>query len=248
VETATFALVAGSGYVIGDGQATASITDDDVPSVSVRDASVAESVGTLTVQIDLSTPPATSISIPWRLVNGSARSPADVGPASGTVTVPAGASSAVIRLGVVNDRIDEPTETLRVEMAAGDGYVMSDPSATVRIVDDDPPPTMRIAKKTVRESNRASTARFVVRLTGSSSRTVTAVVVAANGTAKAKKDFGPARVTIRFRPGSARAVVPVRIIGDRRPERTETFVLRITSVRGAVAKPTSAVITIRDDD
>jgi hypothetical protein len=154
----------------------------------------------------------------------------------------------VITLAVVNDRIDEINETFRVELAGGSGYVVSDSSATVVIADDDPPPTMRIVAKTVRERDRTSTARIVVRLTGSSSRTVSAVVVAAKATAKAKKDFAPVRLTISFRPGATRASVPVRIIGDRRPERTETFVLRLTSVRGAVAKPSSAVITIRDDD
>ena len=60
------------------------------------------------------------------------------GEAPGTVTVPAGETSATVALPTADDRVVEGAATVTVTVLAGDGYAVGDPaSATVEVADDD---------------------------------------------------------------------------------------------------------------
>jgi large repetitive protein len=86
-------------------------------------------------------------------VGGTATSGSDYTPLSGSVTIPAGATSATITVPVIDDTQPEPTETVSVTLtgiAAGNTNVVLDPSpanrtATLSILDNDIGTTIDLA-------------------------------------------------------------------------------------------------------
>jgi hypothetical protein len=112
-----------------------------VVSVTASDASASEAgsnPGAFTVSRTGSTAQALGVAYS---VGGAATPNGDYTALSGTVTIPAGASSATIAINVVNDTIQEPGETVILTISANAAYAVGSPSgATVTIADDDAPP------------------------------------------------------------------------------------------------------------
>jgi hypothetical protein len=73
-------------------------------------------------------------------VGGTAAGGSDYTALSGSVTIPAGAATATVPVTPADDDFREPGETVTITLAAGLGYAIGSPSsATVTILDDDPP-------------------------------------------------------------------------------------------------------------
>src|SRR5213078_3070687 len=71
-------------------------------------------------------------------VSGTATAGADYASLPGSVTIPAGASSATITVAVIDDFLVEPPETVIVTLTASVNYTVTSPSAaTVTIADND---------------------------------------------------------------------------------------------------------------
>jgi len=71
-------------------------------------------------------------------VGGTATPGADYASLSGSVTIPAGQTTAVIPVNPIDDPDPEPTETVIVSLVTGTGYAVGSPSsATVNIADND---------------------------------------------------------------------------------------------------------------
>lgn len=100
-------------------------------SVTASDASAGEpsNPGAFTVSRTGSTSSALTVSY---AVGGSATSGTDYQALPGFVTIPAGSTSSVIPLNVINDSAQEPSETVILSLPGS--------SATVTIADDDVPP------------------------------------------------------------------------------------------------------------
>jgi Bacterial Ig-like domain/Calx-beta domain len=86
-------------------------------------------------------------------VGGTATSGSDYTPLSGSVTIPAGSSTATITVNVIDDSVTEPTETVTVTLtgiSSGNPGVSLDPSpgnqtATLNILDNDGLPTIQLS-------------------------------------------------------------------------------------------------------
>jgi len=126
----------------GPSVATVTITDSDAPPV-VRFASAArtvdESVGSVAATIELSTPSAINISVPYTVqgftVPGTA-SLSDHTLRAGTLFIPAGATSARLRFAVVDDRIDEDRETVSLFLGTPTNAQLGNPSIYTLTVND----------------------------------------------------------------------------------------------------------------
>ena len=82
------------------------------------------------------------VTIPYT-VAGTATPASDYVALNGSITIPAGATSASIPVVPIDDTIVEPNETVIVILSAPDGYVVGSPgSAVVTIVSDDVPPDL----------------------------------------------------------------------------------------------------------
>jgi large repetitive protein len=91
-------------------------------------------------------------------------------------------------------------------------------------------------------------ARFVVRLSAPSGRTIHVRFATANGTARAPGDYRATSGTLTFFAGRTTAFVSVRVRGDRRRERNETFFVRLSRpVTATIADGRGRGVIVNDD-
>lgn len=148
-ETFSVALSAPQNGTIGDGSATGTIRNDDVapPTASIGDVTVVEGdagTTTATFAITLSAAARQAVTLSYATANGTAVAPGDFTAKSGTVTIPAGSSSAEVQVAVNGDTTFEPDEAFTVALSGPQNATIADGSGRATITNDDPaPPTPR---------------------------------------------------------------------------------------------------------
>jgi|GEM_PF-1936387 Neocarzinostatin family./Calx-beta domain. len=220
----------------------------DIPEIDLHGVSVREGTGGVTpapVGIELSDPAAGPVTVHWKAVVGTATT-ADYTATAGTVTIPAGATSATIPAEVVADALDEPTERFTVVIDSATGATVEDGSATVKIKDDDHEPDISIGDKRVRED--AGVVDVPVILSAPSGRTVTVEFRTHHRSARSGHDFTRTRGVATFAPGQTLALVSVPIVDDTRGEKVESFRVELDDAEHADITDDSATVTIIDND
>ena len=141
----------GTGYTVSSsaGAATVNVADDDdapdkqqnaTPTITIGDATAAEG-DSLTFTVSVSPTHSSAITLDYETVDGTAISHADVDDytaASGTVTIPAGDSSATITISTTEDSDIEINDTFTVVISnPPTGVTIGDDTATGTISNDD---------------------------------------------------------------------------------------------------------------
>jgi len=145
-----------NGTESGTQRATATITDDDAaPTVTlgVAPATLAEAAGTTTLTATLSAASALPVTVTLGFT-GTATPTTDytTPPAPGqpisptpppTIVIPAGSLTGTLVLTSVQDAVDEPDETIIVDIASiTNGIESGTQQVTASIIDDDPTPVV----------------------------------------------------------------------------------------------------------
>jgi Calx-beta domain len=245
-ETFDLNLSSASGATIADSRGVGRITDDDPPpTLSVTDASRTEGNVNLGFSVRLSAASGRDVSVRYATANGSARAPGDYTAASGSVTIPAGATSRTVNVGVREDSLDEPNETLALNLSNPSGATISDSSGRGTIADDDAAPSLAIRDTGVREG---AVAGFLVALSRPSGRTITVRFTTQNRTALAGSDYSATAGTLTIPAGAASSAVFVRTVGDRRDEPAETFRVVLSRATNARISDSVGQATLLDVD
>jgi ELWxxDGT repeat protein len=93
-----------------------------------------------------------------------------------------------------------------------------------------------------------ATATFRVSLESASAQPVTVAYATEAGTAQAGSDFVAGSGLLTFAPGELARTVDVAVVGDVADETDESFVLRLSSIGGALlARPRAAAVVLDDD-
>ncbi|HOV86924.1 MAG TPA: PKD domain-containing protein [Syntrophobacteraceae bacterium] len=181
-------------------------------------------------------------------VGGSAANGKDYRALSGRLTLPAGASSATIRVIPVDDNVRESDETVTLSLLADDSYEVGTPSeATLTIGDNDPTVTIEATDPVASEKGK-DPAVFTVRRTGNRRASLT-VVYSIQGTAKNGVDYSKLSGRVKIPEGKASASVRVVPLRDDRKEGNETVILTLVeSSSYHVGSPSVAKAVIRKDD
>ncbi len=112
--------------------------------LNINDATVYESVGSVTLTVTLSKKTDEAVSVNYKTVDGTARSkankpnPADYIAKSGTVTIPAGSQTATISVIIIVDNVQESTEQFYVELSKPVNAGIGKSTGTVTILDGAP--------------------------------------------------------------------------------------------------------------
>jgi hypothetical protein len=148
--------IAAAGTTITRAAGTATITNDDVRTLTVNDARVTESdedAGTTArVLVSLDGPTFRTVTAQFATVPVTARTPADFTTRTGTVTFTPGQTQAFIDVPVRSDEALERSETFAVLVGRQAGANLGRGAAVVTIADDDTaqgdeePPDMRVTK------------------------------------------------------------------------------------------------------
>ncbi|HEX8201500.1 MAG TPA: Calx-beta domain-containing protein, partial [Isosphaeraceae bacterium] len=234
-------------------QVTAVIIDDEVPTISISDASTPElgivpsSAGFV---ITLSIPSDFTITVAVATADGTATAPADYAPVQTLLTFAPGQTVLPFTVPVNVDGIDEDDETFFVTLSNPTNATIARGQGVATIFDIDLPPALSIDDVAVAEGDAGPVlARFAVRLSAPSSRTVTLAVATADGSASAPADYTPVQTLLTFATGQTALTVDVPVNGDTLPELDETFsVILVSGAINATIARGQGIGTIRDDD
>ncbi|HEY7516666.1 MAG TPA: Calx-beta domain-containing protein [Methylomirabilota bacterium] len=247
-ETVVVNLAAGTGYSVGSpSSATVTIASDETVRITATDPSATEAgltTGTFTVT---RTGTSTATLTVKYTVSGTATSGSDYSALPGSVTIPAGATSATITVKPVNDTLMESPETVTLTLASAPGYTVGSPaSASVTIASDE---VVRITATDASATEAGpTTGRFSVSRTGGAAAALT-VKYTVGGTAAAGSDYKALVGSVTIPAGATTATVVVSPVNDTLKEGAETVVVKLIAGPGyTVGSPSVATVTIADND
>ena len=247
-QTFTVRLSGAHNATIGTETATATIIDNDGPSVSIGDAHATEGQD-IVFPVTLSHTSTQDIHVDYQTANGTAKAPGDYTTASGTVTIPAGHLMEQITVKTADDAVDEPDETFKVELSTPVHATIGDGTAEGMIVDNDAAaPTVAIVGTVdVTEGWHAS---LDVTLSGPSEKTVTVTWSTADDSAKAPHDYtAVSNGTLTFAPGETTKSAVVETLTGDGPEPDEWFFVNLTDATNATLSPhTQGIVKIGAND
>ena len=258
----TFRLVltnpSGADLAAADAEAVGTILDNDgTPTVSVADAPAGSEADAAVFTVRLSSPSSQPVTVSYAaranpLAGGAAAIPVvDFEAVSATLEIPAGDTAATVAVPVVDDSLDEHTETFWLRLLDASGADVLDGTAVGTIVDDDPLPALSVADSAAVE---AGTVGFAIGLSEPSGREVRFTWTAAprpsagDRAATPGEDFEPEAATVVLAAGSTTATAEVQTLPDDLAEFDETFLLQLTNPANASLADGGAVGTIVDDD
>jgi hypothetical protein len=244
--------------------ATVAILDDDPkPSLSLssnqRVAEGNSGTKTLTFDVTLSNPSVQTVTVDFATANGTAMAGSDYVANSGTLTIPALATSATFNVSINGDSTVEPNETFSVNLSnASNASSIVSSSATVTIDNDDASFQLSSASYTVQEE--AGFATVSITRLGDTSRVATVQFATAdtaglqsctvaNAKASERCDYATTVGRFQFEIGETTKTFFIPIVNDALVEGNETLTVNISAaVEATLAAPSTATITIVDND
>ncbi|OWY24595.1 T9SS C-terminal target domain-containing protein [Sphingobacteriales bacterium UPWRP_1] len=252
-ETFTVNLTNPNNATIADPQGVVTILDNDVapqPTLTINDITVTEGVNpTATLQICTSVISSSAITVTYTTSNGTANAGSDYTATMAVATIPAGQTCVNVTIPIIDDNINEPTETFTVNLTNPTNATIADPQGVVTILDNDvaPQPTLTINDITVTEGvNPTATLQICTSVISSSAITVT--YTTSNGTANAGSDYTATMAVATIPAGQTCVTITIPIINDNINEPTETFTVNLTNPTNATIADPQGVVTILDND
>ncbi|MGD1942744.1 MAG: Calx-beta domain-containing protein, partial [Leptolyngbyaceae cyanobacterium] len=186
-------------------------------------------------------------------VGGTATADSDYSALSGTVTIAAGATSAIITVPVLPDNEIEGDETVIVTLtgASGDATLGDASQASILIEDDEVANTVSIlASQDGGEPTNAG--EFTVSLEAIASQD-TVISYSVSGTATADSDYSALSGTVTIVAGQTTAAIAVPVLEDGEGEGDETVVVTLDAITSGDADvvlgaANEATVTIIDDE
>jgi GH18 family chitinase len=139
-ETFTVVLSGAVGAPISRSVGTATIRNDDFPSLSIADVSVSEgnAAGTTAVfRVTLSAASPQTVSVNYTAANGTAAAGSDYAATSGNLTIAPGVTSGTIAVAVVGDTVVEPDETFFLNLTNPVNATIARAQGRATILNDD---------------------------------------------------------------------------------------------------------------
>src|SRR5262249_12084964 len=147
-------------------------------------------------------------------VGGTATNGTDYTTIPTSVTIPAGTASAAVTVSPIDDLLAEASETVVLTLAAsGDYRVVSPSAATVTILDNGPPVTIRAPDATAAETG-PDPGPFTVPRTGGTTTADLTVNITISGTATNGADYSAIPASVTIPAGQTAAIVAVNPIDD----------------------------------
>ena len=232
---------------LDDDVAKGTIRDDDgQPGLAIADGAGPEDIGRMPFTLTLSEASGREVTAAYATADGTARAGSDYRASSGTVTFAAGETALTVRVAVTDDSVDEPDETILVNLTSVQGARELDLQARGTIRDDDAPPRLSVAD--AQGGERLGGLAFGLTLTTASGREVVVGYASSDGTAKAGSDYSQVSGSVTFAAGQTSRTVRVPIVDDSLDEPNETLALTLSGPLNAVLGDAAATGTILDDD
>src|SRR5207253_2386817 len=206
---------------------TYTILDNDAsPTVAftLTSSSGLESVTSPTIAVSLSTVSGRTVSVPYSVTGGTATGGGvDYTLANGTLFIAAGSTSVNLPLTVVDDTLDEASETIVVTLSAPTNATLgTNTSHTYTILDNDTAPTVTLSLSGSPMAEAAGQATVSADLSAVSGQNVT-VNLLFTGTATFGTDYTSSGTSITIPAGNASASITLTTVQDTLDEPDETI-------------------------
>ena len=260
-ETLTMRFSLGRKPNVARAETELTIADDDPgteppfspPAISLANAALSEGGGTVYVPVLLSDASSRAASVNYTTQNGTALAGAEYTQASGTLVIPAGATSSVIPVELADDAKDEDDKALSLVISDPVDATIGDGDAAVQISDNDPPPVLSINDVALTE--QATNAVFTISLSAVSEKQITVQVSTTNGTAIGGALCGGTtdyltltNLNVVISPGQANKTFNVGVCEDVTTELIEGANVTLSNPTNATLGDATALLTINDDD
>jgi hypothetical protein len=168
---------------------------------------------------------------------------------NGSITIPAGSTSATTSLVPTDDALDEATETITIDVSSvTNGTENGTQQLNISLNDNDNAPSVTMTANTTTIAEAAGSSTITATLSAVSGQNVT-VTLTATGTATSGTDYTIGTTSIVIPAGSTSATTTVTAVQDVLDEANETAILNITAVTNGSEFGTQVqTITITDDD
>ncbi|MCG8622843.1 MAG: autotransporter domain-containing protein [Proteobacteria bacterium] len=226
------------------------LDNDDPPSVRVSPPDSATNEGGMAVfTLTLAQPSAKNISVGYETRDGTAIAASDYTATTGAVFIRAGATTGEVRVPVLDDDLDEASETFALHLTrATNATIASDAGVAVAVINDtDGPPSVTIAPP-LGAVDEGGVARFTLTLNATSGKNISIAYTTRDGTAEAGDDYTNTTGRLVITAGTTSAEVLVPVLNDDLDEANETFTLTLTNANNVTLATTTATATIADTD
>ncbi|HNT75904.1 MAG TPA: Ig-like domain-containing protein [Anaerolineae bacterium] len=230
--------------------ATTIVTINDMPRVYFNTAaySVAENAGAATITVTLQDVAAVTVTVDYATGTGTATADVDYVAASGTLTFAPGSTEATFQVSINDDLLDENDEIVPLTLSnpSAPALLGTPATATLTILDNDPPPALSVNSVSADETDGVMT--FTVSLSAVSALDISVVYNTSDGTATDGADYIGASGTLLLAPGVISQTISVTVLDDTVDEDDETFTLTLSAPLHATLANANGIGTIVDDD
>jgi hypothetical protein len=219
-------------------------------SVTATDPSASEQGshnGTFRVARTAGTGP--PLTVNYTLTGSTAVSGIDYATLSGSVVINSGIETVDVTVDPIEDSAVEGDETVILTVSSGNDYTVGSPaSATVTIVDNDPPVVTVTAFDPNASEPGADTGTFTISRTGPMASPLT-VFYTVGGSATSGTDYAALTGSAIIAAASSNVTVLVTPVNDTVSESSETVLLTLLANAGyAIGSPNAATVNIADDE
>jgi hypothetical protein len=255
----TFAVYlanSGRNAKIAVGRAVGTISNDDLPSVTISDVEEVEGDSGTTsyvFSVQLSDALSTDVTMDYSSSDLTAIAGIDYEAKTGTLVIPAGSLVGTITINGYGDTTVENDEQFKVLLSniSSNAVLQNDTGIGTIKTDDFLATTITSTDTSVIEGNRGTNGMNFT-LTRSGNLDVTSSVFVytddTNGTATEWDDYRGDYGTVTFQPGETTKTVRIRVYGDKQIESDETFKLILAYPTNAQLAVDSVIGTILNDD
>ncbi len=253
----TFGTLPGRVSSASPSQVVVSITDDDVPSVTVsfEQASYTVAEGnSVTVKVTLSADPERTVTVPLTMTNQGGASNSDYSGVPASVVFSSGGTEKTFTLTATDDSANDDGESVRLGFGTGlpTGVTKGSPDETVVSITDDDVPSVTVsfeqATYTVAEG---SSVTVKVTLSADPERTVTVPLTKANQGGASNSDYSGLPANVVFNSGDTEKTFSFSATQDGADDDGESVRLGFGSglpTGVSEGSPSQAVVSITDDD
>jgi hypothetical protein len=233
--------------------AVLTIVDDEMAiNFSAANFTVAESTKSATITVSRSGPTTTAVTVDYATSNGTANAGSDYTGVSGTLTFAAGQASRTFTIPIINDTLDENSETVNLSLSnpTGGAQLGTQNTAVLTITDDDTGGTLQFSAAAYSASETKTPVTITVKRTGGSASGVTVDYTTSNGTAIAGVDYTATSGTLTFGSGQTSRTFTVPIINDTIDDGNRTVLLALSNPTGgaSLGALNGATLTVSDND
>jgi hypothetical protein len=198
-----------------------------------------------------------TVEVSYASGGGTATAGADYQPVSGTLTFSPGVLSRNISVGLINDSVDEPDESVQLALDQPTAGAILGPQweAVITVLDDDPPPGCQpgifsFVNNTGNVGEGAATAALVVQRHNGTCGQAGVSYITADGSATAGQDYTLASGNLIFAQDVQSQTFQIPILDDDLVEGNETLTLTLNApTDGAeLGSPHTVVLTLLDND